>query len=271
MYTHKLYIIENHTNMHVGSGEANFGLIDKLIQRDTITEYPIIHSSSLKGAIKEYCEYRHNPTEAKKFIDHIFGGDNSAGKVRFIDAFFLTIPMRSDTRPYYLCTSPEVIDHFLEISNLFNLKIPNEDELKKFASYNKEYIAISDQKATIEQFEAKQDDSLNFSALEKLIGSPAAIVPNKQFKDLLKDLPIVARNKLENGESKNLWYEEVMPRKSRFFTVISSPDYINEEDSSLKNHFNRLHKYLTDGETIHIGANASIGYGVCTFEEFSHA
>ena len=271
MYTHKLYLIENHTNMHVGSGDTNFGLIDKLIQRDVITNYPIIHSSSLKGALKEYCEYRHKKEEAESFISHVFGDENHAGKVRFIDAFLLAVPMRASTRPYYLCTSAKAIEQFLHIANLFNMSVPDEKALSRFATYDKEHIAIADKEAFIEDFKAKEDNSLDFSALENLIGAPAAIVPNDLFEKLLKDLPIVARNQLENGESKNLWYEEVIPRKSRFFTVISSLDYLNEKDASLKNHFNRLHRYLTDGETIHIGANASIGYGVCTFEEFKNA
>ena len=73
-------------------------------------------------------------------------------------------------------------------------------------------------------------------------------------------------------ESKNLWYEEVLPRKSKLYTLVSEPTYLNNEDSKkLKNAFIRFNEYLTGSDTIHIGANASIGYGVCTFKEFPNA
>ena len=43
--------IELITNLQVGNGEANFGVIDNLIQRDAATGFPCINASSLKGAM----------------------------------------------------------------------------------------------------------------------------------------------------------------------------------------------------------------------------
>jgi len=51
---YELYKITAMTNMHVGSGDMNFGVIDKLVQRDSLTGYPVIYSSSLKGALREF-------------------------------------------------------------------------------------------------------------------------------------------------------------------------------------------------------------------------
>ena len=70
-------------------------------------------------------------------------------------------------------------------------------------------------------------------------------------------LPIIARNYLENGESKNLWYEQVLPAETVLYTVIQ------EDGDKLANALN----YSNDKRNmIQIGANATIGYGFCKFE-----
>jgi CRISPR-associated protein Cmr4 len=48
MYNNKAYIIKTKTNLHVGSGDINFGIVDNEVQRDTITNLPVINASSLK-------------------------------------------------------------------------------------------------------------------------------------------------------------------------------------------------------------------------------
>ena len=35
--TTRMYVINTLSNMHVGSGEVNYGVIDNLIQRDSVT------------------------------------------------------------------------------------------------------------------------------------------------------------------------------------------------------------------------------------------
>lgn len=270
MFTHTLYLIENLTHMHVGSGDANYGTVDRLIQRDAITDYPAVHASSLKGALKEYCEYRNQDDEnsAETFIAQTFGDDDNAGNLRFIEAQLLCVPMRSNRRPYYLCTSPLALRQFLECAQTFGIDLPHAQAIEKAAQYDKDTIAIADDSAMIEEIEAKKTDDIDFEALGKLLGGPVAVVPDTLFGTLLKDLPVIARNQLDNGESKNLWYEEVLPRKSRLYTIIGEPDYLNTNDEkSLKNHFDRFRRYLSDGTPIQIGANASVGYGLCRFQE----
>ena len=65
------------------------------------------------------------------------------------------------------------------------------------------------------------------------------------------NLPIIARNVLENGESKNLWYEQVLPAETVLYTIIQE-----ENDDLLK---------ALDGKIVQIGAGATIGYGYCKF------
>lgn len=268
MYKHKLYKITNKTSLHVGSGDTNFDLIDKQIQRDVITNYPTIHASSLKGALKEYCDFKHDKNESENFMAHIFGDENNSGKVRFLEAHLLSVPFRSDLRPYYNCTSPKAMAQLVDFIETFSLIFENVDALKKVAEYKESNILVKEGTPIIEDENAKESTAFDFDVLENILGENVAIVPDKTFEGLLKDLPVVARNSLENGESKNLWYEEVLPRESKLFTVISEPTYLNDlDEKKLNNAFNRFGEYLTSDDTIHIGANASIGYGVTVFEE----
>jgi len=271
MYQHRLYLIENHTHMHVGSGEANFGTVDRLIQRDAVTGYPVIHSSSLKGALKEYCEHHPFSQEAPAWIRHTFGDETQAGKVRFFDAWLIAVPMRANTRPYFACTSPAALRHLLEMAELAGIELIDKEALKKAAAYSGQHIAVSEGKAVIEGYEAKAQEGIDFDALARYTGDPCALVPDSLFEELLKDLPVIARNQLDNGESKNLWYEEVLPRKSRLFTLTAFPTHINAQDEDLHKHFDRLRQALLDEHPVQIGANASVGYGLCTFREVAHA
>ena len=82
---------------------------------------------------------------------------------------------------------------------------------------------------------------------------PQEIKAIANFQELCDDehLPIIARNRLKNGESDNLWYEQVLPAKSVLGTIIETDD-------------NTLIEAL-NGHLVQIGANATIGYGYCTF------
>ena len=49
-----VYKITCVTNLHVGSGEANFDVIDNTVEKDPVTELPTINSSGVKGALRQY-------------------------------------------------------------------------------------------------------------------------------------------------------------------------------------------------------------------------
>ena len=52
----RVFKITAKTNLHVGNESGgDYTIIDKAIQRDPLTGLPCINSSSLKGAINEYC------------------------------------------------------------------------------------------------------------------------------------------------------------------------------------------------------------------------
>ena len=245
-----IYKIEALTNMHVGSGDANYGVIDNLIQRDVVTNLPTINGSSLKGALKEFFENEWSKNDGK--IKHIFGSNDNNAAYKFLSANLLAIPVRSNKKAYFLATAPMIINKLKEDAGNFDFTINLSafDDLKPekgkpivFKNYGNNLI--------IEDFakfqEANKNGNTSLGNFENIV-----YFNDEDFLELTNDfnLPVIARNKV--GENKNLWYEQVVPAKSLFYFIVLHDG----------KHFNNFNDDVTgDKKTVHIGANATVGYG----------
>jgi len=254
------YLIRCITHLHVGSGAENYGVIDNLVQRDATTNVPCIHSSSIKGACREHFE-NNNPKGID--ITEIFGSDSksrqlSPGKVRFLQAHLLSLPVRSSGKPFHNCTSKEHLkqltstlsscalpDNFIKVLNTI-IQLGSENN---FLFGTEEVRWIEDQE--VSKIEPAISE-LHKTDITKYLGENAAVLSDHYFQGRCKHLPVIARNCLENGLSSNLWYEEVVPRESLFIISLMRPENVT---------------FDLDKELIQIGANASIGYGLCSFEK----
>ena len=218
----RVFKITAKTNLHVGNESGgDFTIIDKAIQRDPLTGLPCINSSSLKGAINEFCTNEANMSAGDR--KRIFGSDkasksekNQKGEAIFFDAKLLLLPQQDESTLFHYVTSDNVMAMLNDRIKLFN-------------------------------------PSFNFAKPAKYNGKEV-MTENDKLISLCSDdnLPIIARNVLENGESKNLWYEQVLPAETVLYTIIQ------EKGEDLKN--------ALDGQIVQIGANATIGYGYCKFE-----
>ncbi len=231
-----LYSLITTTNMHVGSGKNNYGIIDNLIQRDIITDYPTINSSSLKGALREFFE---DDSDNKDMIRYVFGsepkddgqGTNAPGKYRFFSAHLLSMPVRSNTQPFLNITCEAAINGMLTSLKEFGLKHNDEEVLKNWMAClgNAEAMHfIPDAGEVIAEamdMEVQSGSFAQIDRIEQIIGKYPVLVSNERFKELTNDnhLPVISRNYLENGISKNLWYEQVLPRQSRVYFIVLSP------------------------------------------------
>lgn len=263
-----LYLLKTVSNMHVGSGDINFDIIDNQVQRDPVTSLPTIYSSSLKGAFRE-------ASSGENYIEYIFGQENNsdtiqAGAFNFFEASILAMPVRSNKKPYFLTTTPEIIKEFLNIIDTFNIKI---DEDLKTKLENLSNLTVNEgqplifeniENAILEDFNANYNN-LDVSKIEEFLGEKIALMNNSDFKSI--PLPVIARNHLENGKSKNLWYEEIVPKKSIFYFVISKPTNLDESDKKEK--LEKFENRFDNQTSIQIGANKSIGYGYCRLEKVS--
>lgn len=224
MKTH-VFLITAKTNLHVGNESGGeFSVIDKSIQRDPLTKLPCINSSSLKGAIKEFCV--HDGMDGA-LVKSLFGSevdkngkakeDTQKGEAVFFDAKLLYLPQQDDNTLFHYATCQDAIDLMNERVSLFGEKF--DYQIPKEIGNKQTKLLLS-----AEFYSVCGDDSL----------------------------PIIARNVLENGESKNLWYEQVLPAETILYTIIQ------EKNDDLAN--------ALDGKIVQIGAGATIGYGYCQFK-----
>lgn len=248
------YKIECLTNLHVGSGDINYNIIDKEVETDPITKYPMIHASGIKGALRQYME---NDKDMSGSVAEIFGargeGEHSnAGSHKFLDARFLARPMRlsgNTQKPYILVTSIQAINDYLYLLDAFGIKTPA--DIKSIAEPDfgdNEFLVCSkdtDIYVEDEKTEALKDDAIK-AVIKNILGDNFAIA--KQIENY--ELPVVARNCLDDN-NRNLWYEQIVPYKSLFYFAIISP-----ED-----------KKLTFNNIVHIGGNESVGCGYCKITE----
>ncbi len=219
-----IYLLRALTNLHAGSGDVEYGVVDKLVQKDSITRFPTIYMSSIKGALREYFQ-----ENAEDKVEKLFGSSpnpntpdqdtgTSRGSLYFISAQLLAMPRAcEDGDNYYeLCYGRCMHKDWLEKVKIFT----------------------GNSKWSMESFSSELNE-----------------ISDKKFKKLAHELPVIARNYLENGESKNLWYEEFVPRESLFGMIVQG----SEEDL-------KAFQDVVDGKVIQIGGNATVGYGYCLFK-----
>ena len=108
-------------------------------------------------------------------------------------------------------------------------------------------VKVSCDCAKVEGYNAEKVSS--DAGMEWLLGTDRYAVMSS---DMLRSiaLPVVAHNVLENGQSKNLWYEEYVPHKSVFGLIVGRP---NEDD--------KFAEILEKSPVVQFGAEASTGCG----------
>lgn len=268
MKTMDLYLIRAISNLHVGSGEGDFSVVDKQVQRDPVTNLPVIHASGIKGALREAMEYaaKGNAAQASLITD-IFGADpkRKDGKIKqglnnFFDGKLLALPIRSSHNFFYMATCPLLLQAFIADLETFSPGHSLIAALKTLADVTvsngaPQYFGTAAGSIALEDWTATHNTS-SVAAFSSLFGERVALLHNDDFGKLANELPIIARNYLENGISRNLWYEEVVPREARFFTMIS-----RHQDKDELNTFLTTSKHL-----VQVGANATVGYGLCEFK-----
>jgi CRISPR-associated protein Cmr4 len=268
------YLLHALTNLHPGSEGTNTGIVDNLVQRDAVTGIPIIHASGMKGSLRELFEevILKNATSniSQSDINFIFGPNSKSkeftqGNYKFFQADLLSIPVRSNQRPYFNATSPEILRTFLrEMEKFMN---PNYKSWQKLlqplidtlpALGRPKYFGETHSNLSIDDASYEPEGPIKSIEISNdhriLLGENVVIFHHDDFKHICSKLPVIARNKLLDGESKNLWYEEFVPRESRFWFQILKPTGDSKLDDGLSKANNLFQ----------VGGNASVGFGFCS-------
>ena len=278
----KFYGLKCITNLFVGNGDNSYGIIDNQVEKDPILETPIIPSSSLKGSLRDFFE---NNSDNNIKITEIFGSDaketknTNSGSYSFFTAQLLFRPMRvSDGNfTYCLVTTVDLLEKMVQMVSDLNGDLPCDmlkaiKKVKEKMNNLKDKYGISNKDISVEGHDleyCKEDVNKDVNkAIDLLLnifekfnlknGVPIVILKPEIFKEI--DLPIVARNQLEDGLSNNLWYEEIVPHESIFYFAMMYPD----NNDSFKKFDEELRSNI-----IRFGGGASIGYGYCKIEEYT--
>jgi CRISPR-associated protein Cmr4 len=224
------------TPMHVGSGN-DLGHIDLPIQREKHTDFPMVQSSSLKGAFRAHLEQSVSTPEDKIGVHLTFGydGDGVKGDVKtffekrdyqdfsgalaFTDARLLLFPVKSYKGVFALVTCPMVIDKFYkELSAVcqYDKSITEKFAGKWNITDDKVVVAMPDflgidDKVILEEYafiideDVKNKASLfNFGTeLSNFLGNQIldrlVIVSDDVFRDFTKlSTEVITRTKIQN-------------------------------------------------------------------------
>ena len=213
-------------------------------------------------------------------IRDIFGSDiirrtgesSFPGKVRFLTACIMLLPFRAayGRYPYYLVTTKGILQQFADLYR--NIKgtelVEGLDSavsaLDGEACYGTETDPIKledyvyDNIQPVPEVIAKASRSFAGSAsMQKVM-----IIPGFDFGGGRNRvvLPVLARNCLDDqGISRHLWYEEVVPHETVFYLPVLS-NGTAEGDRAL----DMFHSFISagGGSLVQFGANATIGYGL---------
>ena len=256
------------TSLHPGS-ESSGGVVDLPVAREATTSYPVLVSSGLKGAIRDAYEAKCKQKGIKGKADLLFGTPDGAGGISLTDGRLLLLPVRSLNTNYRWVTCPYILERLQRDLQLAGLKrefpIP---QLKEA-----EAATISGQNIYLEElsFTVSQDENaitlladvikplILHQAVQERLLNQLTIISDDDFKHLASfGLPVNARNILDKDTktSKNLWYEEVIPADSLFYSMLL-PRW-GKEALLLE-----LLGIFDDHPYLQVGGNETVGQGWC--------
>ena len=273
------------TAIHPGSGRSS-GFVDLPVARESITQYPVIAGSSLKGALKDRAreiwpdiiterggkrEHKLKPEVAR-----LFGLQEGAGDLVVSDAKLLLLPVRSLTGNYKWATCPYLLERIKRDARRTRYE-KTMDGLNLSGRPNKgEVWANRDGNLFLEEREFQVSGNIEDSLIESIkklifhnetaerLGEQMIILNDDDFKWFASyGLQISARNVLdvETKESRNLWYEETLPADSLFYTLL----FLRKNEAR-----NDVNSLLTNLKYLQVGGNETVGQGWFAMKPLAH-
>lgn len=295
-----LVLIRAVTNLHPGVGRGG-EIVDLPVQKDNLG-FPIIYSSSLKGALKSTLWHFNQPV-----VRAIFGpeveesGETFNSAIAILDAFTITFPVRSLEGVYAYAISPIQLKRFYEYLKLTGTKAKfnTVEELSKlnvsddvcymFKNDHLKNEAIQDRIIINEEITVnyREDKNLNskMGELEEILrieeGRLILLSNDNALRAIEKSLVRVTRTALEKETKKvkggALWTEEYVPWETKFITAFlyseprTSLEKLEPGDISrdkLQNDTRGVvHELLEKiGRYLIIGGDETVGKGIVELE-----
>lgn len=260
------------TSLHPGVGQV-VGAVDLPVAREKTTGYPVILGSSLKGALRDKAEQMWGEGEEK--LRRIFGESDQAGSLLITDARLLLLPVRSLPGPFKWVTCPYILERLKRDGELmglswdFDIPDPGDKVLvqEEMGELFLEEIVFSTSKGKdLNKIVETLKEFIPHDSVKKRLETQLVIIDDKEFQYFAQyGLPINARNVLnKNKTSDNLWYEEVVPPDTLFYSLI-----FERKLTEGQNDLYEVESLFKDSPYLQVGGNETIGQGWCRIQWFS--
>ena len=228
------------TALHAGTG-TELGIVDLPIQRDSLTKFPKIEASTLKGALKT--NLLSVSEDKKKIYDYLGKESNNEeheiSQIGIGDASLLLFPIALRKGNYCYITCEEIVT---DIGDFFNYEKEKEDQLIKLEHYEIKGKKISVRRSVFD------------------INKDIYCIENKIFKMLVENYTEVhTRIKIDDetgtvDEKSGPFTIEYLPRETYLYNEIFSTS--NDGDT-----LDNFEKYIKNLKPFQIGGNKSLGKG----------
>ncbi|QIW22855.1 type III-B CRISPR module RAMP protein Cmr4 [Sulfolobus sp. S-194] len=275
------------TSLHVGMGRSS-GVVDLPIQRDP-EGFPIIFSSSFKGALKQFCGQKFNAFNKNGRIDCnkasvcccLLGGEEESNAdvtsiISLSDLYPLLMPIPSLDMGYVYLTSKYLINTIKDLFNAVDYKdgISFLTSLESAERKNKVIVGIDLEVPLVNISQSNMASVLtNLGSIAGKLKEGVAVEDDdgKAVLEMERGIIKYTRNKInyETGTvaEHSLWTEEYIPHGTIFAGIIffnvprrnkyCGSDVCNEDCAKEK-----IKEFLSDEFYMNVGGKESIGKGI---------
>ncbi len=265
------------TPVHPGTGQ-NIGSVDLPVQRERHTGLPTIPGSSLKGSLREMTP---RDNRAVLFGSELGTQESFAGALVLTDCRLLALPIRCSSRLYVWVTSPSIIGRLqrdlkmigvsmqLPLSDVNDDMVLTTEQSPLSGKLLLEDVLLSMKKDPLPAKLATLFKELtvrgeSYKVLSVKLQKDLVIVSDSVMGHLAQfGLIVAARNQLEakTKKSNNLWYAELIPSDTLFYSVVLAGDSRNTKDPMKADEILDKFSAVLNGGYVQLGANETIGAG----------
>lgn len=285
-----LVLYQVKTPMHMGTG-TEIGIVDMPIQRESVTNFPKIESSGIKGVLRVAM----NKKNGKCVVDTVFGpeedGSEYSSCIKISDAKLLLFPVKTVKGIFGWITCPFALERFEEDCQIWefeelgketisfeeNVYLNDESNIIISNTNKGKSVIIEDYAYKLKAMEDKQKKYIkkiidcidgNKEKLEKDI----VVLSNEDFKFFVTmSTEINTRIRIgDNGivDKGRLFTEEYLPSESILynFIEITEPRYEKSTEENIVEEKKKAVEDLSESfkklATIQLGGNKTLGKGI---------
>lgn len=283
-----IYWLHTLSPTHVGTGQG-VGYIDLPIQRDKVTNWPLIPGSAFKGVLADHFgateERREQDLKLRLAFGLVDDGDNvsNAGALVPTDARLVCLPVRSFRGTFAWCTSPlslRMLHRDLTLAGMRDLPNLSDALQENVAHHPSDTVLKEGNRIYLEDLDLEAKGSDVAEAWARRIGAWVfaddeawrkafterfAILPDTVFDFLTETgTEVTTRVKIDDDlktvADGMLWNEESLPAESILVGLVYC-DRVYSRDGNGITGENLLGEFIKETLILQIGGKATVGRG----------